>query len=145
MVQAHTLTLPLLGFYGRRTQVIITYTKCRRIRRRRQQATLPIYLRLPHQYVHRLALRRTLMTRHTALTYPALCLLIAATHTCASGHETFTFEMLHDAFRDQVRTSLSAPVQVDGGGIGMVRCSRDVLFGVRPPSSSIFPCGVGEY
>ncbi|CAL1700657.1 unnamed protein product [Somion occarium] len=64
-----------------------------------------------------------------SLPYPAICLLIAAAHTRISGHDTFTFEMLHEAFRDQVRTSLSAPVQVRGGGIGMVRCSREVLIG----------------
>lgn len=65
------------------------------------------------------------------LPYPSICLLIAAMHARASGHESFTFEMLHEAFRDQVRTSQSAPVQVDGGSIGMVRCSREVLMGVR--------------
>ncbi|EKM59522.1 uncharacterized protein PHACADRAFT_88636 [Phanerochaete carnosa HHB-10118-sp] len=58
----------------------------------------------------------------TSLTYPSICLLIGAMHARTSGHETFTFEMLHEAFRDQVRVSLSAPVTVDGGGIGMVRC-----------------------
>ena len=65
-----------------------------------------------------------------ALTYPSICLLIAAVHTRTSGHEAFTFEMLHEVFREQVRISLSAPVTVEGGGIGMVRCSREVLFGV---------------
>ncbi|CDO69574.1 hypothetical protein BN946_scf184759.g14 [Trametes cinnabarina] len=45
-----------------------------------------------------------------------------------SGHDVFTFEMLHEAFKNQVRTSQSAPVQIEGGGIGMVRCSREVLF-----------------
>ncbi|KIP05797.1 hypothetical protein PHLGIDRAFT_73697 [Phlebiopsis gigantea 11061_1 CR5-6] len=55
----------------------------------------------------------------SSLTYPSICLLIAAAHVRTSGHETFTFEMLHDAFQDQVRTSMSAPVTVDGGGIGM--------------------------
>ncbi|GJE84838.1 origin recognition complex subunit 4 [Phanerochaete sordida] len=65
----------------------------------------------------------------TSLTYPAVCLLIAAMHARTSGHEAFTFEMLHEAFREQVRVSLSAPVTVEGGGIGMVRCSREVLFG----------------
>lgn len=65
----------------------------------------------------------------TLLPYPAICLLIAAMHARTSGHEIFTFEMLHEAFRDQVRVSLSAPVTVDGGGIGMVRCSREVLLG----------------
>lgn len=69
--------------------------------------------------------------RHSVLPYPAICLLIAAMHARTSGHEIFTFEMLHEAFRDQVRVSLSAPVTVDGGGIGMVRCSREVLLGVR--------------
>ncbi|CCM01574.1 uncharacterized protein FIBRA_03634 [Fibroporia radiculosa] len=85
-----------------------------------------------------------------SLSYPAICLLIAAMHAQRSGHDSFTFEMLHEAFRDQVRTSQSAPVQVEGGSIGMVRCSREVLFGAFdrlvamrvllttvPPSNSI--------
>ncbi|KZT66022.1 hypothetical protein DAEQUDRAFT_740293 [Daedalea quercina L-15889] len=76
----------------------------------------------------------------SALPYASICLLIAAMHARAAGHESFTFEMLHEAFRDQV----------EGGSIGMVRCSRDVLVGAferlvaqrvflpaAPPSSSI--------
>ncbi|KAF9457011.1 origin recognition complex subunit 4 C-terminus-domain-containing protein [Collybia nuda] len=55
---------------------------------------------------------------HT-LSYPALCLLIASVHVDSTGHSTFTFEMLHECFYDQLRTSLSAPVQVNGGSIGM--------------------------
>jgi origin recognition complex subunit 4 len=65
-----------------------------------------------------------------ALGYPSICLLIAAIHYQTAGHDTFTFEMLHRTFRDQVRTSMSAPVQVDGGSIGMVKCSRHTLIGV---------------
>jgi len=38
--------------------------------------------------------------------------------------------MLHECFRDQVRASTSAPVQVNGGNIGMVRCTREVLMSV---------------
>ncbi|KAI0716033.1 AAA ATPase domain-containing protein [Cerioporus squamosus] len=64
---------------------------------------------------------------HT-LPYPAICLLIAQVHAQTSGHDAFTFEMLHDAFKSQVRTSQAAPVQLQGGGVGMVRCSREVLF-----------------
>ncbi|KAG6831601.1 hypothetical protein H0H92_009074 [Tricholoma furcatifolium] len=63
---------------------------------------------------------------HT-LPYPAICLLIASYHAEKAGQSTFTFEMLHEHFRDQVRASTSAPVQVRGGSIGMVRCSRQVL------------------
>ncbi|OBZ70447.1 Origin recognition complex subunit 4 [Grifola frondosa] len=63
------------------------------------------------------------------LSYPAICLLIASVHTQTSGHDSFTYEMLHESFRNQVRTSQSAPVQIEGGGIGMVRCSREVLLG----------------
>lgn len=37
--------------------------------------------------------------------------------------------MLYNYFCDQVRASTSAPVQIDGGSIGMVRCSRQVLMG----------------
>ncbi|KAL1944147.1 hypothetical protein VTO73DRAFT_3332 [Trametes versicolor] len=64
---------------------------------------------------------------HT-LPYPAVCLLISSVHAQTSGHDAFTFEMLHETFKNQVRTSQSAPVQIEGGGIGMVRCSREVLF-----------------
>lgn len=39
--------------------------------------------------------------------------------------------MLHETFRDQVRATQSAPVQLEGGGIGMVNCDREVLVGVR--------------
>jgi len=63
------------------------------------------------------------------LSYPSICLLIAAIHSQTSGHDTFTFEMLYQAFRDQVRTSMSAPVQVEGGSIGMVKCGRHTLIG----------------
>jgi origin recognition complex subunit 4 len=59
-----------------------------------------------------------------------VCLLIAAIHARTAGHEQVTFEQLHDDFRDQVRKSTAAPVQIEGGGIGMVRCSRGVLMGV---------------
>lgn len=38
--------------------------------------------------------------------------------------------MLHEYFHDQVRASTSAPVQVNGGSIGMVRCSREMLMSV---------------
>ncbi|KAI0698593.1 origin recognition complex subunit 4 C-terminus-domain-containing protein [Cytidiella melzeri] len=61
------------------------------------------------------------------LNYPSMCLLISAMHARTSGHNTVTFEMLQERFRDQVRTSLSAPVQVEGGGIGMMRCSRETF------------------
>lgn len=62
--------------------------------------------------------------------YSFMCLLIAAEHAQVAGHDAFSFEMLHETFRDQVRASMSAPVQVDGGGIGMVKCSREVLMRV---------------
>ncbi|KAI0758059.1 origin recognition complex subunit 4 C-terminus-domain-containing protein [Fomes fomentarius] len=62
------------------------------------------------------------------LPYPAVCLLIASVHAQTSGHDVFTFEMLYDSFKTQLRASQSAPVHVEGGGIGMVRCSREVLF-----------------
>lgn len=68
-----------------------------------------------------------------ALSYPSMCLLIAATHARTAGHDSATFEMLYETFRIQLRTSLSAPVQVDGGGIGMVKSSRGVLMAVSDP------------
>jgi len=38
--------------------------------------------------------------------------------------------MLYDFFQKQVRTSQSAPVQLGGGSIGMMRCSKEVLMTV---------------
>ena len=77
-----------------------------------------------------------------------MCLLIAATHAQTSGHDVFTFEMLYEAFCDQVRTSQSAPVQVEGGGIGMVRCSREVLMAVSTnplhPMLSIYSLALSD-
>ena len=61
------------------------------------------------------------------LPYPALCLLISSIHTITSGHDIFTFEMLFAAFRNQLRASMVAPVQVNGGSVGMVRCSKAIL------------------
>ncbi|KAF8238705.1 hypothetical protein L208DRAFT_1429666 [Tricholoma matsutake] len=63
---------------------------------------------------------------HT-LSYPSLCLLIASVHADTAGRSIFTFEMLHENFCDQVRASMSAPVQVNGGSIGMVRCTREAF------------------
>ncbi|KAF7320146.1 AAA domain-containing protein [Mycena kentingensis (nom. inval.)] len=62
-----------------------------------------------------------------ALPYPALCLLIATVHSDACGHPTFTFEMLYERVRDQIRVSQSAPVQFQGSSIGMPQCPRSVL------------------
>ncbi|KAK0491064.1 origin recognition complex subunit 4 C-terminus-domain-containing protein [Armillaria novae-zelandiae] len=61
------------------------------------------------------------------LPYSAVCLLIASVHASTAGYSVVTFEMLHQYFRDQVRSSTAAPVQINGGSIGMVRCTRDVL------------------
>ncbi|KZT24470.1 hypothetical protein NEOLEDRAFT_1067315 [Neolentinus lepideus HHB14362 ss-1] len=66
-----------------------------------------------------------------SLSYPCMCLLIAAVHTRTSGHDVFTFEMLHEMFREQVRTSSAAPVQMQGGSVGMMKCSREILMAVR--------------
>lgn len=70
--------------------------------------------------------------KHIALPYPSICLLIASVHADTTGQQAFTFEMLYETFRDQVRASTSAPVQLRGGSIGMVRCSRQVLMIVSP-------------
>jgi hypothetical protein len=74
-----------------------------------------------------------------ALSYPTMCLLIASVHADTAGHAIFTFEMLHEYFRDQVRASSSAPVQVNGGSIGMVRCNREVLMSVSVHPSFVGP------
>ncbi|KZP33020.1 hypothetical protein FIBSPDRAFT_438666 [Athelia psychrophila] len=63
----------------------------------------------------------------SGLPYPSICLLVAAMHARTAGQDIITFEMLHETFRDQLRSSTSAPVEVEGGGIGMVRCTREVL------------------
>ncbi|EDR12866.1 uncharacterized protein LACBIDRAFT_323655 [Laccaria bicolor S238N-H82] len=55
----------------------------------------------------------------SSLSYPSMCLLIASVHSETAGHPLFTFEMLHDLFRAQVRSSTLAPVQINGGSIGM--------------------------
>jgi origin recognition complex subunit 4 len=51
-------------------------------------------------------------------------------HSDTAGHEVVTFEMLYECFYNQVRASSAAPVQIGGGGIGMVRCTREVLMSV---------------
>nr|GAT44090.1 predicted protein [Mycena chlorophos] len=61
------------------------------------------------------------------LPYPGICLLIASIHSEACGHPTFTFEMLYERVRDQIRISTSVPVQFNGSSIGMPQCSRSVL------------------
>ncbi|KAF8812469.1 hypothetical protein BYT27DRAFT_7182913 [Phlegmacium glaucopus] len=61
------------------------------------------------------------------ISYPSMCLLIASVHADTAGHSTFTFEMLFNNFQDQARASTSAPVQVNGGSIGMVRCTRQIF------------------
>ncbi|KAH8118304.1 origin recognition complex subunit 4 C-terminus-domain-containing protein [Phellopilus nigrolimitatus] len=63
------------------------------------------------------------------LNYPSMSLLIATQHARTAGHDSFTFEMLHQLFITQVRTSSAAPVMLGGGGIGMVSVSRPVLMG----------------
>ncbi|KAI0682645.1 origin recognition complex subunit 4 C-terminus-domain-containing protein [Earliella scabrosa] len=76
---------------------------------------------------------------HT-LPYPAVCLLIASVHAQTSGHDVFTFEMLYDTFKSQLRTSQSAPVQIEGGGIGMAferLVDLHVFMPAAAPSASI--------
>jgi origin recognition complex subunit 4 len=51
-------------------------------------------------------------------------------HSDTAGHEVVSFEMLYECFYNQVRVSSAAPVQIEGGGIGMVKCTRDVLMSV---------------
>ncbi|KAG7449177.1 uncharacterized protein BT62DRAFT_887898 [Guyanagaster necrorhizus] len=53
------------------------------------------------------------------LPYSAICLLIASVHAGTAGYSVVTFDMLHEYFRDQVRSSTAAPVQINGGSIGM--------------------------
>ncbi|KAH0840150.1 hypothetical protein J3R83DRAFT_1131 [Lanmaoa asiatica] len=62
-----------------------------------------------------------------ALPYPSTCLLVATMHAHSAGHDMITFEMLYDAFREEFRASAAAPVQIEGGSIGMAKCTREVL------------------
>jgi origin recognition complex subunit 4 len=59
-----------------------------------------------------------------------LCLIIASRQVEITGHPTFSFEMLLEKFRDQVRASTAAPVQLNGAHVGMVKCTREVLLAV---------------
>lgn len=70
------------------------------------------------------------------LSYPQLSLLIAAEHMRTAGHDTFTFEMLRDAFQTQVRISSAAPVMFAGGSIGMMNVGRGILIGVSLSNNS---------
>src|SRR5260221_10541085 len=45
--------------------------------------------------------------------YPMVCLIIASKQVEITGHPTFSFEMLFEKFRDQLRASTSAPVQLN--------------------------------
>lgn len=76
------------------------------------------------------------------LPYPALCLLIASHHSDQKGHPVFNFEMLYEAFRVQLRASMAAPIQLNGTGIGMVKCSRSVMLSVS--SFVLFPACFGR-
>ncbi|KIM46155.1 hypothetical protein M413DRAFT_16890 [Hebeloma cylindrosporum] len=73
------------------------------------------------------------------LSYPSMCLLIASVHVNTSGQPSFNFEMLFDIFRDQVRASSSAPVQVNGGSIGMAfqdLATAKIFISVMAPSNA---------
>jgi origin recognition complex subunit 4 len=63
---------------------------------------------------------------------------VAAYHWDAAGQPQFTFEMLYESFRNQVRASSSAPVQVNGGSIGMMRCSRQMMTTVGQSALLLF-------
>ncbi|KAJ7283624.1 origin recognition complex subunit 4 C-terminus-domain-containing protein [Mycena rebaudengoi] len=54
---------------------------------------------------------------HT-LPYPSMCLLVACIHADTAGHPKV---------RQQIKVSNSAPIQVNGGSIGMLKCARPVL------------------
>lgn len=57
-------------------------------------------------------------------------------HAHSAGHDMITFEMLYDTFREEFRASSAAPIQIEGGSIGMARCTREVLMRVCPTSNS---------
>ncbi|KAJ4478128.1 origin recognition complex subunit 4 C-terminus-domain-containing protein [Lentinula aciculospora] len=62
------------------------------------------------------------------LNYPSLCLLLAFYQAENDGYPALTFEMLYEYVRNAIRVSAVAPVQLHGNSIGMVRCSRQVLW-----------------
>jgi len=95
-----------------------------------QLATLKTALVRFLRYVDLLLLGNLRSNLFSDLPYPVLCLLISSIHTITSGHDIFTFEMLFAAFRNQLRASMVAPVQVNGGSVGMVRCSKAILLSV---------------
>ncbi|KAJ7498892.1 hypothetical protein FB451DRAFT_1334485 [Mycena latifolia] len=70
---------------------------------------------------------RVLARLLVTLPYPSICLLIACAHAEIAGHPVFTFEMLYEKVRDQIRASTSAPVEFNGNSIGMPKCPRPVL------------------
>ncbi|CAK5264596.1 unnamed protein product [Mycena citricolor] len=83
----------------------------------------------PKQLAHVASMQRTRVGFPSVegLPYPALCLLVACMHSETAGHSIFTFEMLYERVRDQIRVSASAPVEVKGTSVGMPQCSRAVL------------------
>ncbi|KAI6119317.1 hypothetical protein EDD16DRAFT_1581506 [Pisolithus croceorrhizus] len=68
------------------------------------------------------------------LPYPSICLLIATMHAQTAGHDQVTFEMLHEMFREQLRASAAAPIQIEGGSI-----AAGMFLGVAPPSVNMAP------
>ncbi|THU90126.1 hypothetical protein K435DRAFT_676522 [Dendrothele bispora CBS 962.96] len=73
------------------------------------------------------------------LNYPSLCLLIASVHMEKTGYPAITFEMLHECVRDRIRTSSSAPIQLNGRSIGMTfetLISARMFVAVAGPSST---------
>lgn len=58
-------------------------------------------------------------------------------HAHSAGHDMITFEMLYDAFREEFRASSAAPIQIEGGSIGMAKCTREVLMRVRSTSTAL--------
>ncbi|KAF8914663.1 origin recognition complex subunit 4 C-terminus-domain-containing protein [Mucidula mucida] len=83
---------------------------------------------------------RTRMPSLNQMTYSSLCLLTAAMHSYSAGFPLVTFEMLNDYFQNQVRSSAAAPVQVNGGGIGMsfeALVAAKVFVPVGPPGWNI--------
>ncbi|KAI6034113.1 origin recognition complex subunit 4 C-terminus-domain-containing protein [Pisolithus microcarpus] len=78
-----------------------------------------------------------------SLPYPSICLLIATMHAQTAGHDQVTFEMLYEMFREQLRASAAAPVQIEGGSIGMARfewlLAARMFLGVASPSVNVAP------
>ncbi|KAI0737713.1 hypothetical protein C8Q80DRAFT_1276152 [Daedaleopsis nitida] len=98
---------------------------------------LPAPLSVATQYIRASAATRIYAYRRysscAALPYPAVCLLIQSMHAQTSGHDVFTFEMLHNAFKSPSGTAHSKGDDSDEGEHGALRLA-DVQMEATTPA-----------